>query len=63
MRSQFTLMMSQTERERLADYATKNSCPTLSAALRHALPKVFCEEVKEGRPLGWRKDHKDQLTV
>jgi hypothetical protein len=45
--------MNQSERERLAEYAQENRCASLSEAIRHALPKVFCEEVKEGRPLGY----------
>lgn len=56
MRTQFGLVMNQTERERLARHAIDNDYPSLSAAIRAALPNVFCEEVREGRPPTKRKD-------
>jgi hypothetical protein len=47
------LRMRETERERLAAYAAQHDCPSLSAAIRHALPDIFKEPTKEGRPLGY----------
>jgi hypothetical protein len=62
-RERFSLAISRTERERLTDYAARNDCPTLAAALRHALPRVFCEEVKEGRPRKRPERNEDRLTA
>jgi hypothetical protein len=62
MRSQISLRINADERRRLADYAIANDCPSLSAALRHALPRrVFPDPVKEGRPLGYspKRNEKD----
>jgi len=53
LREQIGLRLRRDEREGLAAYADKNGCPSLSAALRHALPReIFPEPVREGRPLG-----------
>jgi hypothetical protein len=54
VRPQIGFRLRDDERERLADYATRNGCASLSAALRHALPPdIFEEPIKVGRPLGY----------
>jgi hypothetical protein len=47
------LRLKDDERDRLTSYARDADCPDLSAALRKALPNVFLEPAKTGRPLGY----------
>ena len=48
IREQIGLRLRRDERERLQDYAAKHGCASLSAALRHALPReVFPDEIRE----------------
>ena len=51
-REQITLRVNQAERKALADYAVKNNFPSVSAALRSAMPSgIFASTVlTEGRP-------------
>jgi hypothetical protein len=50
---QLGLMLKRSERDALTEYARANRYPTVSAAIRAALPDVFREQVREGRPLGY----------
>jgi hypothetical protein len=42
------------EVERLETYAREKGAPTLSAAIRAALPEIFFKPVREGRAIGSR---------
>jgi hypothetical protein len=57
------LTMKPKDYDRLVAYARNAGCPNnLSAAIRHAASKVFREEVKEGRPLGYSPKRQKQTT-
>jgi hypothetical protein len=48
------LCLRPSELARLEAYAKEKGAPTLSAAIRVALPEVFREKVREGRAPGSR---------
>jgi hypothetical protein len=48
------LCLRRSEVSRLEAYAREKGAPTLSAAIRAALPEVFREPVREGRASGSR---------
>jgi hypothetical protein len=52
------LAVKPSEHKALADYARANELPTLSAAIRHALPEVFREQAREGRKPGFSPKRK-----
>jgi hypothetical protein len=47
------LTLKPSERHALKEYADANGYPTLSAAIRAALPNVFLEAAREGRKHGF----------